>query len=614
MFRYFAFAWNEHSSHASASAHLLERRWRESARAFAPCFSAGGLTVYISHGPQARCVHHLADGQGVIVGSLFDRSHEENATRTCGPLLSEFQSTRIVRTGGRRLIEAYWGSYVAFLVSRTNQKKWVLLSPMASLPCFERVSEEVTVYFSRMEDSLGLALPHAINWNYVAAHLVIGGVSGHQTALTEVSEIKAGECIERHGSQTLRHLYWNPGTIAGSNLIEDFDEAARAVRGSAESCTRALASKHEEILLHLSGGLDSSAVLGCVRAALKQPRITCVNLYAEGASSDERPYAALAARQAGCELVEVSRPWQIDLRRAWEAARTAVIYEYAMRLEHADMHAQVIRNRAATALFTGNGGDEIFQRAPLQPAVMDFCRLHGLHPRLLSVALAVARLQRISLWRVLKDLSAEWGTSADRFHRKRVLSWIEHAGRLGFVQEDLLRSFGDNPNGRHPWLRFLKAVPPGKFFQIMALSGKCYDNPFARSGDPEVVNPLLSQPLVEICLRIPTHVHIHRAISRAVARRAFEGLVPEEILNRTTKGGVEQHLKRILTHNIEFIREVVLDGVLVKQRMIKRAALEEVLSLRPSKSTALLEDTVHFFSTELWLKKWDARPVQPVAA
>ena len=53
-----------------------------------------------------------------------------------------------------------------------------------------------------------------------------------------------------------------------------------------------------------------------------------------------------------------------------------------------------------------------------------------------------------------------------------------------------------------------------------------------------MVHPLLAQPIVELCLRIPTHLWIHGGRDRAVARAAATGLVPESNLARRGKGAL----------------------------------------------------------------------------
>src|SRR3546814_16146244 len=60
---------------------------------------------------------------------------------------------------------------------------------------------------------------------------------------------------------------------------------------------------------------------------------------------------------------------------------------------------------------------------------------------------------------------------------------------------------------------------------------------YPRAVSPPHIAPLLSQPIVELCLSIPTWMWISGGLNRAVARKAFEGRLPAIITRRTHKGG-----------------------------------------------------------------------------
>ena len=96
----------------------------------------------------------------------------------------------------------------------------------------------------------------------------------------------------------------------------------------------------------------------------------------------------------------------------------------------------------------------------------------------------------------------------------------------------------------HPWLtpESTRGVSPGILWHVMSLSmPPAYYSSFVRSDYPERTLPLLSQPLVELCLRIPTYVLIRSGRDRALARRAFAADLPAEIVRALPKGRADQH-------------------------------------------------------------------------
>ena len=128
--------------------------------------------------------------------------------------------------------------------------------------------------------------------------------------------------------------------------------------------------------------------------------------------------------------------------------------------------------------------------------------------------------------------------------------------------------------------------------------------------------PLLSQPLVELCLRIPTYVLIKNGMDRATARRAFAPDLPPEIVKRRNKGRIDQHVRNTLDHNLDFVRDVLLNGHLVKQGLLDRRNLELYLSRERSPADFQYTEILHeHLCVEAWLARWlDQREALPAAA
>jgi asparagine synthase (glutamine-hydrolysing) len=122
---------------------------------------------------------------------------------------------------------------------------------------------------------------------------------------------------------------------------------------------------------------------------------------------------------------------------------------------------------------------------------------------------------------------------------------------------------------------------------------------------------LTSQPLVELCLRIPVHLCIAGAWDRAIARRAFAADVPAEILWRRTKGGIDSYVKEALRRNARFVREMLLDGLLVQSGLLDKARLEEALGDAAIGTRIGSAEIFDHLTTEAWLRRWQSDDAQP---
>jgi len=605
--RYVAFLWNpEHAAAAAAAKFLKERSARSSFDTSRQLAKPGLHIIYSSGDASIQPWCPLAGGKGIIVGRLFECMGKPDA----GPpnpvaALAERETESVIRSSGRYLVEHYWGSYVAFLSDPANRRQWVLRAPMAQLPCFRTAWRGVQIFFSRMEDCLALGGPtFSFNWSYIATHVAFNAVKSTATALNEVEEVKVGQCIEVAPERTAASFYWNPCTIAKSASLEDPMEAATLLRATALACTRAWTRSHQDVLVTLSGGLDSSIILSCLAEAADRPRITALNRYSIGSNGDERRFARSVAAKSRCALVEQQRTVDVRLEDMLGAARTALLYGYTNELIHAKPVNEFAVRHGMTAVVTGNGGDCIFHRRPALPAVVDFVRRHGLRTSLVELTLDVARLEHLSVWNVLRQTLGEiLFKTAKRpwFHDVDSL-WVER-GKAVVNKEAIAYAMGA-ASFDHPWFDSAAGVPQGKLWQISGLAFRANDDPFLSREHPEIVNPLLSQPMVELCLRIPTYLHLHGGRDRGLARRAFAGLVPDDILKRTAKGGVEEYGKAIVGNNMKFVRERLLDGVLVQHKLIHRDLLADALSGKPSTSYLSFGDLLAHLSTEVWLTLW----------
>jgi asparagine synthase (glutamine-hydrolysing) len=150
-----------------------------------------------------------------------------------------------------------------------------------------------------------------------------------------------------------------------------------------------------------------------------------------------------------------------------------------------------------------------------------------------------------------------------------------------------------------------RRVPPGKLWHAYMLSilPEYYD-PFGREGDPEAIAPLHSQPLIETALRIPTYVLLSDGWDRVLARRAFAGELPEKIARRRSKGGIAEHKYEVLRNNLRFARELLLDGLLMREGLLNRENVEEALSDRPSGVMKGMAEICGILDTEVWLRLW----------
>src|SRR4051794_26139993 len=112
MFRYLALHWSPHDSAPASEAERLTQRLRHELSGWRQVFSADGLVVFVMGEGRGSCTTYPLGG-GVVVGTLF--SLRDTLEGKYDLHLDRAQCESICGSGGRELVNLYWGRYVVFL-------------------------------------------------------------------------------------------------------------------------------------------------------------------------------------------------------------------------------------------------------------------------------------------------------------------------------------------------------------------------------------------------------------------------------------------------------------------------------------------------------------------
>jgi asparagine synthase (glutamine-hydrolysing) len=159
----------------------------------------------------------------------------------------------------------------------------------------------------------------------------------------------------------------------------------------------------------------------------------------------------------------------------------------------------------------------------------------------------------------------------------------------------------------HPWLEAPPGALPGKVGHIAGLLRVLPNLHPGRARYAPVLNPLVSQPIMEMSLAVPSWQWRTGGFDRALAREAFRRDLPNPIVQRRSKGGPDGFTAQLISHYRPRISERLLEGRLAQQRLLDTAAIERVLAdERPTlgeERTRLLG----LLATEAWVEHWRAR-------
>jgi len=168
----------------------------------------------------------------------------------------------------------------------------------------------------------------------------------------------------------------------------------------------------------------------------------------------------------------------------------------------------------------------------------------------------------------------------------------------------------------HPWIQGADSIPPGLLWHVLCLSVPLpFYESFGGATELERTVVLMSQPLVELCLRIPSYVWITGGRDRAIARGAFADELPPAITRRHQKGAIDRLNRMLLDENETFVREMLLDGLLVKHGLLDGDKLALHIGREHSPAGFEYNEVLRqHLCTETWLRRWSEVERRAVAA
>jgi asparagine synthase (glutamine-hydrolysing) len=397
--------------------------------------------------------------------------------------------------------------------------------------------------------------------------------------------------------------YWTPGDHVRSGYGRSPEENVEVLGRAVRQAIAGWASCYRHVLAGVSGGLDSSIIALC--AAASKIDLTCLTLVTDDPVGDERDYARAICESISVALVEEHYAISsIDLGRSVAAdvpCPNGKVHEEAYN----SAVRRVADTHGADAFFTGLGGDSVFYLTHSSRPLVDRYVEGGWSSGLWDTAQDICSITGASIWQVLRE--------AKRVHQ------IRRAGYQWHLFEDFLHSdFVATERKRlvsHPWLDQSGEMPPGKQGHLATLL-RAINHMEHRDKALAVplVSPLMSQPIIEAALGIPSWESCSGGVDRAVARQAFARQLPLKIVNRRDKGGPDGFVAQIIHRNRAEIRERLLEGRLVRHGLLDRAALDRALQfgtrLRPQDYPRIMA----LLDTEAWANHWADRAALPLSA
>lgn len=388
------------------------------------------------------------------------------------------------------------------------------------------------------------AVPRRLDRGAIPAYLTFGYVPTPRTFFDGIRSLPPGHVLTfAPGSKPVVERYWEPPLVNEnglSRLDAPLDETARAVRSLLEGAVRRRLISDVPLGAFLSGGIDSSAVVGLMAGLTEQPVKTFTIGFEDPDGFDERPYASVIARRHRTDHHEfVVRPDAVDLleRLVWHHDQpfgdSSAIPTFLL---------SEVTARHVTVALSGDGGDELFAGYERFAAGLAARRYSAMPDRLQdAVGGVLGRLPADSLRGRVRRIQRFAGVAArglpDAY--RCWISFVAEEDRDALLDGnrddwglDDYRSIWNGSEGAHALDRLLDLNLRTYLLDDLLVKA----DRMSMAHGLEVRSPFLDAELISYAARLPPSQKARGLALKRVLRAAISDLVPEEILTRPKHG------------------------------------------------------------------------------
>ncbi len=412
----------------------------------------------------------------------------------------------------------------------------------------------------------------------IGAFLALGALpAAPRTCFAGVERLPPAHLLRWHAGRPELARYWAPGHV---DVPARPAEAAEALRELLLDSIRLRLRSDVPVGTSLSGGVDSSAIVGLSAQLAGDHRRHAFTARFPGFERDEWSYAQLAAEAAEVvehHAVEPTADELLDdldalVRDQEEPFPTTSIYAQwrVMKAAHAAGVTVLLDGQGADELFGGYAGVEPVATAAAGPrAIVHALRRDPGQAPAIARALASGRVPAALARRERVRSASPYAThevaaAAARLQPARGV--VAHGD--GLLRRELLHQ------------TTVTSLP-----HLLRFADR---DSMAHSR--EVRLPFLDRRVAEFGLSAPPGLLVRDGVRKAVLRDALRGVVPDAILDRRDKVGFETPEARwfALPRVRERLAAIVLDASAPTAALIDRAAVEADLAAGAWRSSGAL--------------------------
>ena len=531
----------------------------------------------------------LMNNRGIFIGKMFDQHNHAPA------IFNEADSTEVSQNP-KLILKKWWGRYIGVVFNQQTQSSTLVRDPQGLSTLFYIIKPNGILFSSHLHLLYdALEEKPSVNISFFAEYAINTNNASSRTPFENILELQPGMglTLNFNGTHIIKNL-WDVSGFKGE-FITDQQAVEEELLATLRATTKAWAQDSSGVCVELSGGADSSGVMILLRDVLPDLNLIGVNYFdSKTPSSNEIPHAQEVADACNAPLHFIdwqTTPLLTPLPSSWRPDRPTSLF-----LSHStsnQLRAIATKNNCSE-IMNGQGGDHVFLAPQPAEALADYWLDKGFR----------------GIGHPMKEISASnrmpWSTLA-RDSVKDVARYYGNKQKTTKIDAPVITpAYLAKHKETDFYLKdHLKGFYPGKIKHIQALShGVMYADRSQRINGYTMTHPLLSQPLIELALKIPTYQSFNNGFDRIFFRNAVSRIKKPQALWRTLKGETTGSMIKELSGNASIIHDMILAGRLAQSGMVNTQWLTEQITKVRHGQADNLWPIIHLLTSQLWLNQW----------
>ena len=507
-------------------------------------------------------------------------------------------------TKGEEFLKEASGSFRLALWDSEKQKLLLAVDPFATRPFYYSCAKGVLVFAPRMACfSAQPEISKEIDPNVLYFYVNHSFVPAPLTIYRDIWRLEPGHYLCWQDGRLSVRQYWDIEYNEDPSL--NVDAASELIRSAVERSVRnylgAQTCSVQEIGAFLSGGTDSSTLVGLM-TKVAGDRIKTFSVGFAEEQYNEIDYARVAAVRFNADAHECFVNADDALGALPNLAEcfdepfgnsSAIPTYFCLRMA---------KDAGVKVMIAGDGGDELFAGNERYVGEKYFCLYDGLPAGLQAWSDRLTALfpEMNPLRKIRRYVERAKEPNPDRFFHYQLLL-RQHAERFfsdefmnllnpDFPLELPRRHYAKvrtaNPLNRLLYMDLKMCIADNDLFKV---------NRMAEALSMKVSYPYLDRDLAEMTGKIPARLKLKGLQKRYIFKRAFEELLPQEILSKKKHGFGLPIARWLRTHPgfRKIARSLLLDASALQRGYFRPNALEELLRKHD-------DERSDFYGTFIW--------------